>query len=521
MAVRNVYGLLSVLDPTPLSGDLDHLAVEPDRLRTPLYVLVLLLRELKHQASVYALQRVSRDERWTLRVILYPLVEEVFSDSFLAAEDMHRDSLEPLSTELLRLTSRGYKPLVLARVLADVIEAAAGDKIFDQLRYYYGLGIDGARERHGRTQYTPVLRPGDPVPVCDGIFGGHYPDSLDLGTHPRRLPRWRSIDRAGRILLAPAGVESLSVRLNFDMEHELDDLLAGSRRVATIHPTTTAADYALVTDGSRLTRMRPRSDTDEPSGPSDEAYTARLVSGLDIAVGEGVGLVVYPELSLTETQSETVHTHWFERAGEDIGRWPELLVAGSSQRQLEEGTVNATSIAGETGRVDVPKSVPLVHWETSADTEPRAFIENVPEVSRPNLSVFCGTRMTMVVCLGSDVLLDALRDVARDLDVSLVVVPAMTPRVRVHRGLTAGHVSATRGVVILADAIESADEGRALALVGHPRFEGNVLPVDRVWRERHTSGDPRHERGGVAVIDLDSPEHSKWIPILDSDGYIK
>ncbi|HTN99738.1 MAG TPA: hypothetical protein VL068_03585 [Microthrixaceae bacterium] len=505
-----------------------HLHKHEAGLYTPLYYATELLRELRLSKTSYRVALRHRPGRkWLDPKIrdISPHVRILFGNEPNGRiTPNHQSRLNSLSQWLDRNEDDEYPAIVLARVLARAIEEEYAATFWEQMRSYYNVA-----ENTGPNVRTHALKEGDPVPVCNTIYaartsGQHEfgTDSTtqsrddnsqgrrgDYGTNPRSLPRWREPDRLSRVLLAPAGIEAFQVSLDFSLDSDLELLPLG--RIATVHPTLDLqSDYCWHSDGHHLFDVRPRNETDTPPGPPVDDYLDRLKRSLEVSRKNQASLIVLPELSVTPEITSGLTTYWqemIEEAENAGGRVPVILVAGSyhHDRGVDGGKANTATIISKAAICEIDKVVPYVQAEP--DAVDGDLVEDIAQRRRPAVTIFCSERMTMVAFICVDYLLDPLRDLARDLDITLTVLPSMSAKSKVFAGLIAGHVAATQGAVVLANAVQATDDG-SRGLIGHPAFPEQVLRLNNDFGVQ--------PQGGVAVVDLRAPSASKWHPVTEA-----
>jgi len=518
--LTQVSALIRLLGSTPLDSDVERLHTTRENLRTTLYLSVRILRALRTEAATYRRAYVPRDERMRIRADLAPIVRAAFGDN--ATLTGHRLRLGDLEARLKHYASTSVPVIALARMVAECLDEEYADHFWEQILRYYNL--HESNKEHGPVSVPLTMS--DPVPVCASIFGGTGPDR---GTNPRNLPKWRSPERIGHFVLAPPGVDQFQLRLNFELTKELGALQSSGRRIAVISPTEHLTDFKWDTDENqtRYWNVRRRSSRDDPKGPSDTAYQRQLRNGVDIAVANNTRMIVLPELSLTEDHTKKLIEYWKRKQPKPkdgaTKRQPSILVAGS-RHGSGEPTHNTAAIVGKMESFDVLKAVPHVYRpprepddphkiadssrvvsELNEDEERFEIVESIEQYDTPEVTIFCGRHLTLGVVVCVDFLMDALRDLLRDLDVGMVVIPSMTDKTHVFHRLIDGHVAATQGVALLANGIRSRDE-QARVLVGVPK-PPYLLTECALENPSPRSGP------GVAIIDLDNPSASDWVSI--------
>ena len=468
-------------DDAELLALLDQIPESANR-QSPLFYAVLLLQVLRNSELPYYQsfgQRPDRQSRLEIIEQLQPIVQATFGDGSYVTNLQ----LDPLREWLD--ANHNIPVLIKARLIARAIEEKYGtDFRTQQLRRYYRDSVDPA------DPFSHMVTAGDPIPVCESIFGvGVTAEGRRrIGTtSPRNLPRWRSPDRLRHIVLAPPWADRIDLRLNFAFEEDMRALDHSPVRVATVHPASLLTrDFDWDKDDRHLWNVHPRRGE----------VVDRIHRGIRESAAMGARVIILPELCCAADHQADIHSTWESVEG------PSLLIAGSFHRELEgpQGLwQNVCRIYGGSGTVvELTKIVPYAHGQT---------IEKIEFQSRPRVEIFWSDRVTMMVFICVDFLLDTLRDIARDLDVSLVVIPSMSQKSQVFHGLMDGHVAATQAAAIFANVLVSQDEG-SRGYVASPCMPSSGLLVDAAF------GVPNDDdAAGVAVFDFDEPERSQWVPL--------
>jgi hypothetical protein len=560
--------IVELLKQDPSDGEAHRLQTTVANLRTPLYQSVRIVRRLRANEAAYRAAYVSKDVRERVRGVLGNAVRQAYRSDDLGRDEPDYDLvLAVLRTE----AGTGCPSIALARLYAQCLETVFYDRFWPQLEKYYGVDKAGPDLR----LETSELKPDDPVPVCMSIFARQDGDEVDKGTNPRNLPRWRAPDRLDRYVLAPPGVEVFRLVLNFGLFHDLGPLHLQTPNVAMVLPTEHADEYHYDPDPVRGTfwGVRPRRPGDRVPAkarpdhvvPDDDGYQERLRAGLDVAADNKAVVVAFPELSVAEHHLPATVEHWRSKQprtadGSPLG----VLVAGTRHHGAGGSELrNVATVSGKTGSYEVAKIVPFVLREkvtegskeeiaekaskqdTTNDPASEAddaaggteLAEDINQPDYPQITIFCGQHLTFSVVVCADLLLDAVRDLMRDLDVNLVVVPSMSRKTRIFEGLVAGHVAGTQSVVCVPNAITSKDQ-KMRALVGLPlppyavRVVGPAGRVDPPTRPTGRPGvsddatvtpDPVPDLAvdhivagagpGVVVVPIADPGATTWVPI--------
>lgn len=485
--------IVDLLQADPAEEEARRRHTTVDELRSTLHQSVRILRLLRGRESLYRSSYVPQEQRRAVRETLTATVGTAYRSYDLARDEPDYDQIR----ETLRAaagTGTRCPPIILARLFAECLERRFALQFWEQLRRYYGVneptGPDVAVE-------TAPLTADDPVPVCLSIFAGQEKDKVDKGTSPRNLPRWRAPDRLASYVLAPPGVGAFRLVLNFDLFNELGPLHLQTPQVALVLPTEHGDEYHYERDldSGTLTGVRPRRPEDPvPSGarpaavPDGQEYQGRLHDGIDIATEAKAVVVALPELSVPSDHLDPLVEHWRSRQPDDPdAKAGGFLVAGSYHHRTGRSTRNLATVVGRRSRHEVEKIVPFVLREkvppspegaesaldpsadpVAGDDASIELIEDIEQADYPSIRIFCGKHVTFSAVICADLLMDAVRDLMRDLDVSLVVVPSMSTKTRVFDGLVAGHVAGTQGGVFVPNAVTSSDQ-HVRALVGLPR----------------------------------------------------
>jgi hypothetical protein len=296
-------------------------------------------------------------------------------------------------------------------------------------------------------------------------------------------------------MLAPEWAELIDLRLNFSLYEDLRELDQGLLRVASVHPNTVAIEGILdVFDWDPLGadefwRVRPKTPQ----------VVERIIKGIELAAEKSAQMIILPELCASEAEQAQILAAWKAVQG-NTGDGPSLMIAGSYHRTVEPGNhrQNVCHIYGRSGaQSEVLKAVPFVHDLGGA--------EGIEFTARPRVEIFCSYRFTMMVFICVDFLLERLRDIARDLDVSLVVVPSMSGKSQVFRGLIDGHVAATQATSIFVNVLKSTDE-QSLGYLSSP------MPFSRSVDSAFGVGPD--DVAGVAIFDFqDLKNLCNWFPL--------
>lgn len=529
--------LFRILRGQPTIGATSRL---DERRYSALYYATEVLRLLRLNLDHYRITRhMAPGRRFMddLVRVIRPSVASFFRGGMMAFRDgeTHLRDIQGLLTQLADLENDQVRcrPVILARAVALAIDETALAAVpIEQFRNYY---------QQGDSVFMKRVRAGDPVPTCFGIFGRHDIGAQgsrkrDYGTNPQNLPIWRNPDRLPHVVLAPDIVESFHLRLNFDYERELANIQEGSTRFASFHPTKSIdqdISFRMHPDFDRFFDVRTRCADDDEGYPNNPEYPARtaapffatrrefrtwLKTAMEAAALANANLFIFPELILDQSDLDDVYSAWNELEtlpelsdSPEYAR-PQLLIPGSWHLNTNPGGLgdrtNESELWGRPsgalmgqphGGTKIVKVVPYAHQFPHPRTQtPTTIVEDINTSRTPELVIFCSQNATMLVLICVDFLLDHLRDLARDLYVSLLVIPSMSEKARVFGELMIGHVAATEAVAIFVDSLISVDTGTAtLGIVRHPDREGSVdISTDTI----STLDSER----GVAVINLDA-----------------
>ncbi|ALV38564.1 amidohydrolase [Streptomyces sp. CdTB01] len=371
-------------------------------------------------------------------------------------------ALEPLSAMLTARAGATTVDVELGRALADaltaiddvpaVVIARALAELLDE--HFADTFTESFRRR---SPYRPGV--GDPIPL-------DAPDLRGVTRMPATAPPWRlanRLDETRHVRLA--GDWAVQFRVVFD--YSLYDVLAGlvtaDTVMATCHPNRSMGEFELPedVDGRAF-----------PVRPADPARQHRRVDRLiGQAVAAGAGIVVLPELSVTEPLARQLAA-WVRRPD-----GPRLLITGSYHHEDSpsdgpaRGRRHNTAMAWVKGH-----NQPLLHDKHSPADRP--VVEDIQPQGWPEQRVYVladGWHLVITIC--RDLLNPEAVHTLAEIGANLVLVPAMSESLTAFGGPAAHLVGAHQALVAVANnpgqwpASGTGAAGRpSRALFGHPGF---------------------------------------------------
>jgi predicted amidohydrolase len=473
-----------------------------------------LLRHLRRRSDEYGLERHNMRNPARTREAMLAAVKLFDAGSLETVPKGIGEELSKWVDDFSNLL-----PLVRVRCLAEAIDTACGTSFLKQAKSYYTEA-----NTSGSLLGRQILED-EPIPVASGLIDLLRRSGVDVTTDPYNLPSGQHGDRTRRLVLAPASVEQLTVRLDFSLAREIEQFAETETdlKVAVCLPTF---DWNRHYEAS----WEWGSETFFWTKPKTASHQTRLRKCLEAAAGAGASIAVFPELSGTDEMHIELREAWLKLPAEQR---PRILAVGSCHRETEDNErLNVARLAvhndragddaGDfsTGFFDAHrKAVPYVERRPPpaprGKKQPATMAEDITHDPQPELRIFAGQQSMLfglVICI--DFLDGRVRDVLRDLCIDLILLPAMSRKTRVFEDLMAGHVAATQATVILANAIIG--EFDTHALVSRPHGERRVTRIDADWKSSHQDGDtPKRGKPGVAVVALSNPRHSqsRWIPV--------
>lgn len=371
----------------------------------------------------------------------------------------HSAVLEPpvrrALAEALRTDGQGEVgvPVVVARALAELLDA------------HFSASFTASFRR--RSPYRPGV--GDPIPLDS-------PNLREVTALPATSPPWRLANRLDETLhVRLAGDWTTQFQVIFDYSHAeaLTAMVGPDTIVATCHPNRGLDELQFPVDAAGLTF---------PVRPVDEQRQRTEIDRLiGVAVAAGAGIVVLPELCVTESLAAHLQQWTCRPDG------PRLLVTGSFHHDAHPTAGNQpgssphrnTAVAYLRGC-----PAPLTHDKHSPADRP--VREDIHSAGWPELRVHVsddGWHLVIAIC--RDLLNPHAVHALTEGGVNLVLVPAMSETLVAFGGPVAQMVGATQAFVAVANnpADFSAADGPgphrpARALFGHPGFSRQTRLVD-------------------------------------------
>jgi 8-oxo-dGTP pyrophosphatase MutT (NUDIX family) len=332
-------------------------------------------------------------------------------------------------------------PVLVAHALAQLLDDRYSHTFADSFRR--------------RSPYQPGV--GDPIP----LGGPDLKRVMDM--HPTSPP-WRlanRLDETRHLRLAGEWAVEYQVIFDYSLFDTLTGLITTDTVIATCHPNRTLDEFNLPADPSKPSF---------PVQPIDVDRQRREISQLvGAAVAEGAGIVVFPELCLTESLAAELRD-WVRRAD-----GPRLLVAGTYHHldQTPDGGSpprrRNTAVTWVRGHNE-----PLRHDKHSPGDRP--IVEDIQPQGWPELRVYVtadGWHLMIAIC--RDLLNPQAVYALTEAGVNLLLVPAMSETLVPFSGPTAHLVGSAQALIAVANnpadwsqERDRATEAPARALFGHP-----------------------------------------------------
>jgi predicted amidohydrolase len=357
-------------------------------------------------------------------------------------------------------------------------------------------------------------------------------DVLSLTTNPGNLPPALKPYRTPHILLAPANVENLDLKIDYRFAAEIDSFCKPGARIALCLPTVEIAEYDPHVDqgAKRFGPVLPSYDN-----PADV-----LESLLRCALKADARLILFPELTFDSASLNRFLTLWDDHTQLEMPSAPRLVVLGSHHEFARETTSRNYSwmLSTDRGKQSHPALRDDGKWENQGEvvahqkltpyvaredeikiTEGEALrrhvylFESIDEVPHPRVTIFSGKEYKLAVVICVDYLDDELRDLLRDLRVDLIFIPAMSRKSRVFEDLCIGHSGSTQATLVFANALRPRDSGRH-GFVVRPTALDSIVAVDDLWKAEHLENkNGPNSAVGTAIIELDAGSvFGLWFP---------
>ncbi|MCG8424851.1 MAG: hypothetical protein MJE77_43740 [Proteobacteria bacterium] len=343
---------------------------------------------------------------------------------------------------------------------ADVVAAVVSARAFaEALDRSHGPRFASVFRGRGTTE----VKAGDPIPIPHPPLKELFAD--DLGTNPMRLgPKFYEL-RWLRLL--PDVARGHQVRLDFRSV----DLLANIRHDAPI-----AIGIPCDLDDLRIERSdepTPRFLSVHPYRPEEQKKI--LLDFLEQAQARGARMVLFPELSLDEECLEAVK-QWHARTDHQIA----IAVCGSvhTRRHGERRNVSTTLLQDGT-EVEHFKFNPFYVSVPSAKTgrpiNYREDIVTIPAIITINM---CGEwSFTTLIC--KDLLEPGVAEILEQARVSLILVPACSPKTAVFEQIAGALAARAQALVVIGNLAASSSIDPSSVIIARPIHTGTIETVRR------------------------------------------
>ncbi len=406
------------------------------------------------RAGLEALIEVDADPAfWSAREALRRRAEALFAavddelidpDERAALADLARG---PLAGGRART---GLPPVLVARVIAEALDAALGDRFLPMF-----------------LNRSTVLGDGDPIPTP-------HPDWRELSPSPNSDP-WAldgRLDALPHLRLADALTRQVRVTVdgNWRTWHAVPQLGPGDRLACAV-PNRSLAEFTWTRD---TVAGRPVFyDFRLIGSEADQIETC--LSLLERAAGERCRVVVFPELCAPKPVVDAM-ARWLDRQ-----RQVELVIAGSRHRRAARGRWhNQTQLLfrGARRRRRHHKFRPFSFLD-SGDGERVRRYEHLA-ASRPKLVAWLSPRFTMVTPICKDLVQEPMPRLLDELRANLVLVPALTFKTDAFHAAVAEVAARCQAITLVANACLATGargQRRADVTLGVPAQRGSVHAV--------------------------------------------
>lgn len=327
-----------------------------------------------------------------------------------------------LRQRLVALTSsvefRFLAPVLQARSLALGLDNAVGHRLAAAFR------------NRGQVR----IAANDPVPVCrppwKRIFSRRIaisPDPQNSSPEPDRLPR---------LCLAPESLGPLQVEIDCVDVDQLGPLLnADSQIVATGIPNQSLREFrsGRHEEGSGKSFF--------PFAPRDgQAQRNHLLGILHQASLSGAAVLIFPELCVDQ-ECIAALVEAFRRAPGSL----RLLVLGS-HHTCAEGEPRNECLAAVRGSARL-----LRHWKYRPFLDTRQKITEGIATSPRKLTIFLSEAWTFTLLICKDLLDSETRSLVEKLGITLVLVPALTPKTSQFEEYAGSLAQSNQALVVIAN----------------------------------------------------------------------
>jgi len=275
-----------------------------------------------------------------------------------------------------------------------------------------------------------------PVTDVDRDILPEHPTSLPsrLSVRAGELPHVRRFDQAGHV----------AVHIDDAFAETIDAALDSVARMATIHPNTDAADFAVPDASAPLFPVEPR-NPDQATRIASLAIEALLESPV----------LVGPELACPQDDELELVRHSFP------GLEPRLFVIGSRHEVTDSGErVNrALLLVGPDAVLHHDKFAPYIAGDAPEGISPRA----------PALTLLVSREWRVVIAVCKDLLSpDVVATLCR-IGANVVLVPAWSPKLDAFRAASEMLVSHCQALILVANGPRrSADDEDIASMLGRP-----------------------------------------------------
>ena len=300
------------------------------------------------------------------------------------------------------------------------------------------LGLDHAMGHRltaaFRNRGQVLIAANDPVPVCRPPWKGIFSRRIEISPDPQNSSP--EPDRLPHLCLAPESLGPLQVAIDCLEIDQLGPLLdEESQVVATGLPNQSLSEFR---------SGRSAADTGKaffPFAPGNgRVQRDRLLSIFHQARLAGVAVLVFPELCMDEECSKAL-VEEFHRAPGSL----RLLVLGS-HHTCAEGEPRNESLAVVRGSPRL-----LRHWKYRPFLDTRQKIPEGIESSPRKLTVFLSEAWSFTLLICKDLLDTETRSLVEKLGVTLVLVPALTPKTSQFEEYAGSLAQSNQALVVVAN----------------------------------------------------------------------
>lgn len=376
---------------------------------------------------------------------------------------LEEDWLDATDLDSVRIRLRRVAAEVEDHVAAhdtEVVAAVVAARAFaEALDRSHGRRFAGVFRGRGTTE----IKPGDPIPIPHPPLKELF--ASELGTNPLRLgPTFFGLTW---LRLLPDVARGHQVRLDF----RCDDLLADVRADAPI-----AVGIPCDLGDLRLER------TDEPTPRFLEVHPTQpdvqkdiLLGFLEKAQAAGARIILFPELCLDEECLDAIR-QWHEQTDHQLA----IAVCGSvhAMRNGERRNV-CTTLLRDGSDVEHfkfnPFYVSIPSEQTGRPVNYREDIVTIPAIITINM---CGEwSFTTLIC--KDLLESGVPEILEQARVSLVLVPACSPKTAVFEQIAGALAARAQCLVVIGNLAASSSLDPASVIIARPVHTGTIETVRR------------------------------------------